>query len=124
MISCSAACSVAMFWAICSCFVASCSTLFSKTARSRATWYDYGEAANVFPIEAQAYLTWYAAVNIEKLNPDEPREPYEIEFPNVRTMSRVEQKRMLNDSITRARGKTEVMSDPQTERRPQVLDWP
>ena len=36
MMSCSAACSVAMFWAICSCLAASCSTLFRITARSRA----------------------------------------------------------------------------------------
>jgi hypothetical protein len=34
MMSCSAACSAAMFWAICSCLAASCSTVFRITARS------------------------------------------------------------------------------------------
>jgi hypothetical protein len=33
---CSTACSDAMFWAICSCLAASCSTLFHIKARSRA----------------------------------------------------------------------------------------
>jgi hypothetical protein len=87
-------------------------------------WYDYAQAVNVLPIEAQAYLIWYLAMNIEKLDAQHSQEPYEIEFPNIRTMSRVDQKRMLNDSIIRARGKTEVMSNLKTERRPLVLDWP
>src|SRR5262249_61345952 len=37
LMSCSAACSVAMFWAICSCLAASCSMLSRIAARSRAT---------------------------------------------------------------------------------------
>src|SRR5262249_29892467 len=37
MMSCSVACIVAIFWAICSCFAASCSMLSRIAARSRAT---------------------------------------------------------------------------------------
>lgn len=38
-------------------------------------WYDYGQAVNAMPIEAQAYLTWYAAMNIQKLPATESRQP-------------------------------------------------
>jgi hypothetical protein len=84
-------------------------------------WYDYGQAVRAMPVEAQAYLTWYAAMNIEKMNPNKSREPYEIKFPNVRALPRIKQKQMLTASILRARGNNEVMSDPRTERRPLVL---
>lgn len=87
-------------------------------------WHDYAQAVDALPIEAQVYLAWYLALNIEKLAPDEPREPYNWEFPNIRAMPRAEQKRMLNNSILRVRANAETMSNPQTEKRALILGWP
>jgi hypothetical protein len=87
-------------------------------------WHDYAQAADALPIEAQVYLAWYLALNIEKLAPEHPPEPYLKAFPYIRGVSRAEQKRMLNESIRSARANAEVMSDPRTEKRPLILGWP
>jgi hypothetical protein len=87
-------------------------------------WSDYARATRKMPIEAQVYQTWWIARNIEKLDPQHSREPYENVFPNINSVDRREQKGRLRDAIERARSMPDLMNDPKTDPRPLILPWP
>ncbi|KFG67185.1 hypothetical protein JH26_24185 [Microvirga sp. BSC39] len=87
-------------------------------------WHDYFLATGTMPIEAQAHQAWYIAKYPEKLNPDRSIEPFDRLFPNLHACTRTEQKASLRNSIREARSNPDVMSHPQTDRRPLVLPWP
>jgi hypothetical protein len=87
-------------------------------------WYDYAQATNTMPVEAQVQQVWYTALNLEKLDAKYPREPYEKSFPDLLAKPRAEQKRMLNEAIERMREDPQVMSDPRTDTRPLMVGWP
>lgn len=86
-------------------------------------WYDYAQATQTMPIEAQVRQAWYIALHPMKLKASHSPEPYKQLFPDLRSKPRAEQKRMLNEVIQRTRLDHVVMSDPRTDRRPLVLDW-
>jgi hypothetical protein len=82
-------------------------------------WADYHRATGTIPIEAQVQQAWYFALHPEKHASPELAQKI---FPDLRTKTRAEQKRALNECIEAARTqKTMVASE--TERRPLVLDW-
>jgi hypothetical protein len=85
-------------------------------------WYDYAQATQTMPIEAQVHQAWYIALHPMKLNASHSPEPYEQLFPDLRSKPRAEQKRMLNEVIQRTHLNDVVMSDPRTDVRPLVLD--
>jgi hypothetical protein len=62
-------------------------------------WYDYAQATNQMPVEAQLHQAWYIALHPEKLDPKHASEPYQQWFPNLSAKSRSRQKRMLNQAI-------------------------
>jgi hypothetical protein len=86
-------------------------------------WYDYALATRTMPIEAQVQQAWYIALHPMKLAPQHKAEPYDKVFPELRSKSRVEQKRMLKKAIESMRTDQEVMADPRTDNRPLVLPW-
>jgi hypothetical protein len=86
-------------------------------------WYDYALATGKMPIEAQLHQVWYIALHPIKLAPQHSAEPYDEVFPALRTKSRGEQKRMLNQAIESRRTDADLMSDPLTDNRPLVLAW-
>jgi hypothetical protein len=87
-------------------------------------WYDYAQATNMMPVEAQVHQIWYIELHPDKLDPKHPSKSYEMQFPNLRAKSRSEQKRMLNEVIERMRADEAIMSDPKTDERPLMLEWP
>lgn len=101
-------------------------TEFTDTQNDHALfigWYDYALAANALPIEAQAHQVWYIALYPEKLDPRHSIDRYEQIFPNLRTESRIVQKRKLNDVIKSARLNSDMMNDQMTDKRPLILHW-
>jgi hypothetical protein len=86
-------------------------------------WYDYALSTKTMPIEAQVHQAWYLALDHEKLDPKHSIETYEELFPALRTKTRTDQKRALNQKIKRARKDTAIMADPQTDKRPLMLPW-
>ncbi|MCX7310317.1 MAG: hypothetical protein NTV56_00970 [Alphaproteobacteria bacterium] len=86
-------------------------------------WYDYAQAANQMPIEAQAHNVWYLAKYPEKLDPAVPTEKYEATFPKLALQSRAQQKVQLRARIAQARDDPSIMQDPQTDPRPLILPW-
>jgi hypothetical protein len=86
-------------------------------------WYDYQRATGKMPIEAQAQQAWFFALHPEKLEARHSPQKYEEHFPGLRARSRVEQKRMLNEAIEKAKADEGKMSAARTERRPLVLNW-
>jgi|SRR5215831_11057825 len=87
-------------------------------------WYDYAHATNSMPVEAQVHQAWYLALCPAKLDPSHPQAPYEQVFPGLQTKSRLEQKRMLNNVIERARVDRDVMANSRTDPRALILGWP
>jgi len=86
-------------------------------------WYDYALAVHSMPIEAQAHQVRYIALYPEKLDQKHSIDRYEKIFPDLRRRSRVDQKRMLNDAINKARTDPTMMDDEKTERRSLILNW-
>ena len=87
-------------------------------------WYDYMVATGALPIEAQVHQLWYLLMYPEKVDPSFSLARYEAMFPNLRTKSRADQKKTLNDGIARAHSMPNVWDDPATDRRPLLLSWP
>jgi hypothetical protein len=86
-------------------------------------WYDYAQATNKMPVEAQLHQAWYIALHPEKLDLKHASKPYQQWFPNLRAKSRSRQKRMLNQAILRASKDKKIMSDLRTDPRPLILGW-
>jgi hypothetical protein len=86
-------------------------------------WYDYAQAVNAMPVEAQVHQAWYLALHPEKLDPKYKKKIYEEIFPNLRSKSRADQKRMLNDVIEITRSDPSIMNDPQTDTRALMIGW-
>ncbi|MBB4041815.1 hypothetical protein GGR34_003496 [Microvirga flocculans] len=86
-------------------------------------WSDYAKATGTMPIEAQVQQAWWIAKNLEKLHPNHSKARYEGLFPNIKSLPRADQKRLLREKIEWARSVPEVMSDPKTERRALILPW-
>jgi hypothetical protein len=86
-------------------------------------WYDYANATNSLPVEAQAHQVWYIALYPEKLDPKHSIERYQTIFPRLRGRPRAEQKQMLNRIIEKVRNDPNVMEDPMTDKRPLVIEW-
>jgi hypothetical protein len=86
-------------------------------------WYDYALATKTMPVEAQVQQAWYIALHPTKLDPRHSPEPYEDLFPGLRDKTRAEQKRVLNETIERARADGNVMSDRRTDARALILGW-
>ncbi len=86
-------------------------------------WYDYASVTNALPVEAQAHQLWYIALYPEKLDPKHSIKRYDELFPELRTKSRAEQKRMLNSAIVAARADRSIMDDPKTDLRPLMIEW-
>lgn len=86
-------------------------------------WYDYALAVRAMPIEAQVQQAWYIALYPEKLDPKYSRDTYRELFPNLRSRSRADQKRMLSERIEIARADHGIMSDPATETRALIIGW-
>jgi hypothetical protein len=80
-------------------------------------WYDYALATKTMPIEAQVHQAWYLALYQEKLDPKHSTETYEEQFPALRTKTRADQKRELNQTIQRVREDATIMADPRTDKR-------
>lgn len=87
-------------------------------------WWDYAQAANKMPIEAQAFHVWYLAKYPEKLAPGISPEKYIHIFPGLNAIGRAEQKARLRTRIGQAHADRELMTDPQTEPRSLLLSWP
>ena len=84
-------------------------------------WYDYQQAVQALPIEAQAFQAWYFALYPEKLSPDVDQSVYERLFPALRAKFRKAQKQALHDAVVKARGYPAVMNDEKTEQSPLIL---
>jgi len=54
-------------------------------------WYDYAQAVNKMPIEAQVHQAWYLALYPEKLDPVFSKEQFESLFPNLKNLTRAKQ---------------------------------
>jgi len=87
-------------------------------------WYDYAQAVNKMPIEAQVHQAWYLALYPEKLDPVFSKEQFESLFPNLKNLTRAKQKLRLKNAIRRARANKKIMRDPRTEQRALILGWP
>jgi hypothetical protein len=87
-------------------------------------WYDYAQAVNKMPIEAQAHQAWYLALYPEKLDPRFSKEQFERLFPNLKNLTRAKQKLRLKNAIRRVRADKKIMRDRRTEQRPLILGWP
>jgi hypothetical protein len=87
-------------------------------------WYDYAIAAATLPVEAQVFQVWYFAKYPDKLRDNADCSDYFTEFPDLNEVPRSEQKQRLRSSITRARGRHEIIDDVRTDRRPLILpNW-
>jgi hypothetical protein len=84
-------------------------------------WYDYMLAVGSMPVEAQAFQAWYFALYPEKLDPNLDKSKYETLFPNLRDLSRKQQKSALRDAIAYARSNTAIMADKRTDTSPLIL---
>jgi hypothetical protein len=84
-------------------------------------WYDYANAAQRLPLEAQIFQVWYFALYAEKLSGNVDRTPYEKTFPKLPKLSRKRQKQALRHVIAEHRKDTDLMSDPKTERLPLII---
>jgi hypothetical protein len=87
-------------------------------------WSDYQRVTGKMPIEAQVQQMWFFALHPEKHNNPELKRQGAISFPELQSKSRADQKRLMNDLITRGRADKATMSHPRTEQRPLVTDWP
>jgi hypothetical protein len=86
-------------------------------------WYDYAQAVNKLPVEAQAHQVWYLALYPEKLDPKFSTDQYDKLFPNLRKLPRAKQKLRLRTAIRRARSDKSIMRDPRTEKRSLIIGW-
>lgn len=84
-------------------------------------WTDYLQLVGRMPIEAQAFLAWYYAMNPEKLVNENYRESYETLFPGLPRQSRKKQKRRLRQIIEQYRDDPELRADPRTELEPLLV---
>jgi hypothetical protein len=84
-------------------------------------WYDYMLPVGSMPVEAQAFQTWYFALHPDKLNASGDASEFDRLFPDLREMSRAEQKRALREAIKQARAVQRIMDDARTDRRPLIL---
>ena len=87
-------------------------------------WYDYAWTTGTMPVEAIVHHLWYLALRPDKLGPRPSDQLYEEIFAALPTKSRADQKRMLNEVIEIVRASSNVMSDPFTEARGLMLNWP
>jgi hypothetical protein len=84
-------------------------------------WYDLMLAAGKMPIEAQAFQAWYFAKFPEKLSEDSDLAPFLEAFPDLNSLSRMDQKARLREMIARSRDIVEVMEDERTDRQPLIM---
>jgi hypothetical protein len=85
-------------------------------------WYDYAKAVRVLPIESRAFLTWYFALYPDKVSGEADVSKYQRQFrEDLRSCSRVEQKKSLRERIEVARDEDRIMNDPLTEKESLVL---
>ena len=87
-------------------------------------WWDYAWTTGTMPVEALVHHFWYLALHPDKLGPRPSDQLYEEIFAALPTKSRADQKRMLNEVIEIMRASSNVMSDPFTEARGLMLNWP
>jgi hypothetical protein len=88
-------------------------------------WGDYLLLVGKCPVEVQAFQVWYYARYPEKLIRGTAAIEHAVKlFPDLRSNSRSEQKRLLRDRVEEARADQDVMDDPRTEQRPLILPWP
>jgi len=87
-------------------------------------WYDYLATTGTLPIEAQVHQLWYLYLYPDKVDASFPFSKYEHIFPNLRTKSRTDQKKMLNNGIAHAHSMPGIIDDPETDARPLLLGWP
>lgn len=84
-------------------------------------WYDLALAAGKMPIEAQAFQAWYFAKFPEKLSEGSDLTPFLEAFPDLNSLSRMDQKARLREMIARSRDVVEVMEDERTDRQPLIM---
>lgn len=84
-------------------------------------WFDYMNAAESLPIEAQVFQVWVWAKRLDRLGEGHDRAVYEEMFPHLEAISPEAQKAALKAKIAWASGQIEVMKNVKTDRRPLVL---
>jgi hypothetical protein len=88
-----------------------------------AGWTDYVKGSHSLPIEAQIFLSWYYAMNPERVKSgpilDNSIRLFGNDIPNV---SRKEAKRRLHFTVNQLRSDVEAKADPNTDQRPLVMD--
>jgi hypothetical protein len=84
-------------------------------------WYDYLAACENEPLEAQVFQAWFFALHPEKLAADVDAAPCLSVFPNLKQVSRKEQKERLREVSKRYSGDSVIMNDPKTDRRPLLM---
>ncbi len=80
-------------------------------------WHDYGMVKGQMPIEAQCFTAWFFALK----KPDEIPGLVERYFPDIHTMPRRDQKRLLQRRINKCKRDREVMDDHRREQRNLLL---
>ena len=96
---------------------------FSDLANDHALfigWFDWASAAGPLPIEVQTFQIWYLAL-YPGIVPFEGDSAAKRLFPKLAHLTRKRRKEVLRNEITKARRLKEVMSSPQTDRRPLIL---
>lgn len=86
-------------------------------------WYDYELTGQLLPVEAQVYIAFYFAKYGDQLLLPEDLAKYKVVFPQLKGLSRAEQKRGLRSMIEDAR-KTNSAKSRTTDQRPLILTWP
>jgi hypothetical protein len=87
-------------------------------------WYDYQAATKTLPIAAQVFQVWYFARYPGKLATEVDLSDFERalqNFPNLRGLTRAEQKSAMKRLIQKLRRNRQIMSDPATDQRALIL---
>ncbi|WP_264806471.1 hypothetical protein, partial [Acetobacter estunensis] len=84
-------------------------------------WGDYRPIARALPIEAQVFAVWYMVLYEEKVAPGVDLVSMRRRFPDLRSLDRLSQKRMLRNVIAQARQQNDLMSNHATDQDPLIL---
>lgn len=76
---------------------------------------DYLRLRKASPVPMQVFHTWFSAVHEDRLSSAVNKQPYRDKFPGIRSMSRVDQKRMGKEAIASYLADPQLLRDPRTE---------
>jgi hypothetical protein len=80
--------------------------------------FDIVELQGKSPIEAQVFLTWYAALYPNKIPPGSDLQRAALrKFPHLKPLARVDQKRRAQDMLETAMNHKALMEHPETDTR-------